>query len=118
MRCSSAARNFFAAAILLMKQVNSNATKDSMVKSWFGLFFALALSAVTTYLWIAEQTPRYMLLSGAFLLFAYPWSQKSQPISKFFSKESVSRAPLAETLTTMGRGLVITYVLVPFIQKI
>lgn len=101
-----------------MKRMNSSATKDSVVKSWFGLFFALALSAVTTYLWLEEQNQRYMLLSIAFLFFAYPWSQKSSPISKFFSKESASRAPLAEALTTMGRGLVITYVMMPFIQRI
>lgn len=118
MRGFSAAHDFFASAISLLRHMNSSSTKNSIVKSWFGLFFALAISAVNTYLWLEEQNQRYMLVAIGFFFWAYPWSQTSGPISKFFAKESASRKPLAKTLTTMGWGVLITSVIAPFFPKI
>lgn len=113
--CSGIAHDLYVSAVFLLKLMHSTSTTNRIVKSWFGFFFALTISGLNTYLWLATQDQRYMLVGIGFLFWAYPWSQKSPPISKFFARESASHKPLAKTLTTMGWGLHITSVIAPLI---
>gem|GEM_PF-4763723 len=98
--------------------MNSTSTTNRIITSWFGLFFALIIATISLYFWVLDHNPRYMLVGIGCLLLAYPWSQKSPPISKFFAKESASHKPFAKTLTTMGWGLLITSAILPLIQTI
>lgn len=90
-------------------------TTNNAVKSWFGFFFALAITAVNFYFWLTEEEPRYMLAGIGCLFWVYPWSQRTVPLSKFFAPGSASTQPLAKTLTTMGWGVLITSVIFPWL---
>lgn len=91
------------------------AAPERAVKSWFGLGLALTLAALSAYLWLAEEDARYMLCAIGLLFWAYPWSQRDVPAHKLLAPGSASRKPLAQTLTTMGWGLLITAAIHPLL---
>lgn len=103
-------------AVTYNPDMHALASDTRLIKSWFGLLFALTCAGLYVYLWWDSHSLNYALGAVGFLCWAYPWSQITRPIRHFFAKNDRPMDLASTVLTYLGWTLLVGSVAARFFQ--